>query len=499
MIRRRCSTEAADVGGRRHCSATNLPAIMGDGDALCGDRVDLPIIQHDDDDGGGGGETEDGSSSSCAKKLENKPPSVTSCLLPTRSLRSTAAAAAAQPQIITPHQTSCSQQADGGGIRSLSFSKILSFRLPSWGWGAPMSSSTLELDYYIDQLDNHDTAAAAAADKEEEEEELKQVCRSQSVPTSVRRFNGAGSRSSGRMRRVADYSSSLLGPGGLAVRLRVVPLAPPPTHQGKQQEAAAAEQQQDEQEDIAAEEAVCRICMVALSEEEVLKLECCCKGELALAHRACAIKWFSIKGNGTCDVCNQEVRNLPVTLRRLHGHPTAVQAAVALVQAQEDDAADAQHQHQAAASAGLDTTSHRRRFRVWHGTPILVIISMLAYFCFLEQLLVRYGRRPWHGGSGYLLALRLRPWPLLLSDHSEDGVQEICVDLLCSAVPLHCALHPPLLQICGDASCYRHHPVHLRRLQCDHLHQLCPPPDSQVEGQACGGIADSEHNWRPQF
>ncbi|KAJ1277400.1 hypothetical protein BS78_04G000900 [Paspalum vaginatum] len=388
MIRRRCSTEAADVGGRRHCSATNLPAIMGDGDALCGDRVDLPIIQHDDDDGGGGGETEDGSSSSCAKKLENKPPSVTSCLLPTRSLRSTAAAAAAQPQIITPHQTSCSQQADGGGIRSLSFSKILSFRLPSWGWGAPMSSSTLELDYYIDQLDNHDTAAAAAADKEEEEEELKQVCRSQSVPTSVRRFNGAGSRSSGRMRRVADYSSSLLGPGGLAVRLRVVPLAPPPTHQGKQQEAAAAEQQQDEQEDIAAEEAVCRICMVALSEEEVLKLECCCKGELALAHRACAIKWFSIKGNGTCDVCNQEVRNLPVTLRRLHGHPTAVQAAVALVQAQEDDAADAQHQHQAAASAGLDTTSHRRRFRVWHGTPILVIISMLAYFCFLEQLLV---------------------------------------------------------------------------------------------------------------
>ncbi|WVZ78315.1 hypothetical protein U9M48_026051 [Paspalum notatum var. saurae] len=361
---------------------------MGDGGALCGDIVDLPIIQHDDDDddGGGGGETENGGSSSCAKKLKNKPPSVTSCLLPTRSLRSTAAA---QPQIITPHQTSCSQQAEGGGggIRSLSFSKILSFRLPSC------------LDY-IDQLaDNHDTAAAAAADnkeeeeEEEEEEELKQVCRSQSVPTSVRRFNGAGSRSSERMRRVADYyASSLIGPaGGLAVRLiRVVPFATTAAttgddHQKKQQQQ---QQQQDEQQDIAAEEAVCRICMVALSEseEEVLKLECCCKGELALAHRACAIKWFSIKGNGTCDVCSQEVRNLPVTLRRLHGHPTAIQAAVALVQLAQDA------QHQAAASAGsLDpttTTGSNRRFRVWHGTPILVIISMLAYFCFLEQLLV---------------------------------------------------------------------------------------------------------------
>ncbi|WVZ61420.1 hypothetical protein U9M48_011297 [Paspalum notatum var. saurae] len=336
-----------------------------------GDRVGLPIIQHDDDGGGGSS-----SSSSCAKKM------MTSCLLPARSLRSTAQ--------ITPQASS--QQADGGGIRSLSFSKILSFRLPSWGWGAPMSS-TWELDY-IDQLD-HDAAAAAA----KEEEELKQVCRSQSVPTSVRRLNGgAGSRSG--LRRVADYSSSL-GPAGLAVRLiRVVPLAPPPTHQEKQEATTAAtgddhqqqkqqQQQQDEQQDIDAEEAVCRICMVALSEEEVLKLECCCKGELALAHRACAIKWFSIKGNGTCDVCSQEVRNLPVTLHRLHGHghPTAVQAAVALVQL----AQDAQHQHQAAESAGLDpttTTSSNRRFRVWHGTPILVIISMLAYFCFLEQLLV---------------------------------------------------------------------------------------------------------------
>lgn len=186
---------------------------------------------------------------------------------------------------------------------------------------------------------------------------------------SIRRFNSKG------FKRVAD-SSSLNTNGVFRVSVLTPPSAPPPELDAA---AVAKESAEAGAEDIAEEEAVCRICMVALSEgSDTLKLECWCKGELALAHRDCAIKWFSIKGNGNCDVCNQEVLNLPVTLRRIHSAAAASAAASAGQNNQTDPAAAA-----AAAAPG-----GRHRVWQWHGTPILVIISMLAYFCFLEQLLV---------------------------------------------------------------------------------------------------------------
>nr|XP_043634377.1 E3 ubiquitin-protein ligase MARCHF7-like isoform X2 [Erigeron canadensis] len=120
-------------------------------------------------------------------------------------------------------------------------------------------------------------------------------------------------------------------------------------------------------EDIPEEEAVCRICFVELCEGgETLKMECSCKGELALAHQECAIKWFSIKGNRTCDVCHQDVQNLPVTLLRIQS--------------------STRHRNSAASRA---THMEIDGYGVWQEVPILVIVSMLAYFCFLEQLLVR--------------------------------------------------------------------------------------------------------------
>lgn len=130
-------------------------------------------------------------------------------------------------------------------------------------------------------------------------------------------------------------------------------------------EPVIIENSETDGEDIPEEEAVCRICMVELCEGgETLKMECSCKGELALAHQECAVKWFSIKGNKTCDVCKQDVQNLPVTLLRM--------------------------QSTRAANAGITRAQmiNINDYRAWQEVPVLVIVSMLAYFCFLEQLLV---------------------------------------------------------------------------------------------------------------
>ncbi|KAG4996167.1 hypothetical protein JHK85_027606 [Glycine max] len=116
---------------------------------------------------------------------------------------------------------------------------------------------------------------------------------------------------------------------------------------------------EDGGEDIPEEEAVCRICMVELGEGgNTFKLECSCKGDLSLAHRGCAVKWFTIKGNRTCDVCKQEVQNLTVTLLRVQNGLAQNGLAHNML--------------------GADAS----RYRVWPDFAILVVINMLAYFWF---------------------------------------------------------------------------------------------------------------------
>uniref|UniRef100_A0A1D1Y906 E3 ubiquitin-protein ligase MARCH7 n=1 Tax=Anthurium amnicola TaxID=1678845 RepID=A0A1D1Y906_9ARAE len=198
---------------------------------------------------------------------------------------------------------------------------------------------------HVSECDGH-VVDLSTLDKEEVQ---KHITRSMSVPGNVK---------GGSLRRLDSL-------GG---RIRVIPATPRPVavHGSSETDIVMTDTAtEDDGEDIPEEEAVCRICFVELAEGgETLKMECSCKGELALAHQECAVKWFSIKGNKTCDVCKQEVQNLPVTLLRIQ-NPTANRQ-----------------------QSTVDRQRQSARYRVWQDVPVLVMVSMLAYFCFLEQLLV---------------------------------------------------------------------------------------------------------------
>ncbi|KAI3470015.1 hypothetical protein Pfo_026678 [Paulownia fortunei] len=68
-----------------------------------------------------------------------------------------------------------------------------------------------------------------------------------------------------------------------------------------------------EVEKIPKEEAICRFCFNEF-QANMLKTNCKCK--FALLHESCAIEWSHKKGNNKCDVCEQDIQNIPVTVSR---------------------------------------------------------------------------------------------------------------------------------------------------------------------------------------
>ncbi|KAK9088553.1 hypothetical protein Scep_027635 [Stephania cephalantha] len=148
----------------------------------------------------------------------------------------------------------------------------------------------------------------------------KHMKRSFSVPVNVRIKSLRRTESTGALIRVISVTPRTVAPDAAASK-----------------DAPGADNATEgASEDIPEEDAVCRICLIELGEGgETLKMECSCKGDLALAHRDCAVKWFSIKGNKTCDVCKQDVQNLPVTLLRIQNTQNVARNPATVVQQRE--------------------------------------------------------------------------------------------------------------------------------------------------------------------
>ncbi|KAD5962059.1 hypothetical protein R6Q59_014411 [Mikania micrantha] len=125
----------------------------------------------------------------------------------------------------------------------------------------------------------------------------------------------------------------------------------------------------------------CRICHLSLDltnqdcENGIpIELGCCCKDDLAAAHKHCAEAWFKIKGNKICEICGSIARNV-------------AGANEAELSDQWNEANDALSS--AAAPRGTTTaTSENRTF--WQGHRFLNFLLACMVFAFVISWLFHF-------------------------------------------------------------------------------------------------------------
>ncbi|CAM8966413.1 unnamed protein product [Rhodiola kirilowii] len=170
--------------------------------------------------------------------------------------------------------------------------------------------------------------------------------------------NGVGEQPIYRSRSVpVSYSDAIMREEDHVKVLRVVPNRRM-SERNTALLSASAIHNVDE-DDITEDEAVCRICLGELG-EEAFKLECDCKGDLALVHKQCIQRWFNIRGNRTCEICRKKVRNVAVKVKRMRSVNLNF----------------------------LRETPVTYEEMIWNEALLLYVISWIAYMLFIKVLQV---------------------------------------------------------------------------------------------------------------